>query len=105
MYESYPLKYPDDLSSFDFVSVGKNGKILKRIVFNPTETDNVYSLLFGDVIKTNQINDLSVSDNGDRHKILGTIAAAIDRYTERYPERTIYFIASSDGRTRLYNNL
>jgi hypothetical protein len=100
--EVYELRYPDDLRTFDFVSVGKNGRIPKRIAFKPTETENAYNLSFGDVTETNGIDDTSVSNNGDRNKILATIVLAVDRYTERYPGRTIYFIASTDARTRLY---
>jgi hypothetical protein len=100
--ESYELEFTDDLASFDFVSVGKNGKIPKRISFKPTETDHVYSLAFGDVTETNEINDSSISNNGDWNKILATIVSAVDQYTEQYPHRTIYFMASTDARTRLY---
>ena len=47
--EVYELEFTDDLTSFDFVSVGKNGRISKRISFKPTETENAYNLSFGDV--------------------------------------------------------
>jgi hypothetical protein len=100
--EVYELEFTDDLSSFDFVSIGKNGKIHKRIVFNPTENDSIYSLTYGDVTETDRIDDTSVSNNGDRNKILATIVLAVDRYTARYPDRTIYFMASTNARTRLY---
>jgi len=101
-YDVYDLEFIEDLSSFEFTSTGKNGNIRKRIVFRPIETESGYYLLFGDVTKENLIDDASVSNNGDRNKILATISVAVDRYTARYPERTIYFIASTDARTRLY---
>jgi hypothetical protein len=101
-YEYYPLRYQNDLSSFDFISVGRYGEILKRVEFKPTETNNVFALSFGDVTESNEIDDLSISDNGDRNMVLSTIVTIVDQYTKRYPDRTIYFIASTDARTRLY---
>jgi hypothetical protein len=100
--EVYDLRSPDDLSSFDFVSVGKNGRILKRISFKSTETENAYNLSFGDVTETNRINDSSISNNGDRNKILATVASAVDQFTKRYPWRTVYFVGRTDARNRLY---
>jgi hypothetical protein len=84
------------------VSVGKKGKILKRITFRPTENVNVYVLSFGDVTEANEIDDLSISDNGDISMVLSTIVTIVNQYTKLYPDRTIYFVASTDARTRLY---
>ena len=100
--EVYELEFTDDLTSFDFVSVGKNGRISKRISFKPTETENAYNLSFGDVTEADRINDSSISNNGDRNKILATVVSAVDQFTKRYPWRTVYFIGSTDARNRLY---
>lgn len=102
-YEYYDsVHISDDLSSFDFVSTGKNGNIPKRIIFMPTELNELYILAFGSMTDTGEIDDLSIGDNGDRNKILATIAVAVDLYTRRHPERMIYFRGSTKGRTRLY---
>lgn len=34
-----------------------------------TEMENVYNLVLGDVGEDGEIDDLSVSDNGDRNKV------------------------------------
>ena len=91
-----------DLRVFEFVSIGKYGSITKRIAFMPTEMPFVYNLAFGDVNEDDEINDFSISDNGDRNKVLATLAKVIDLYTDKYPERLIYFRGSTKERTRLY---
>jgi len=81
---------------------GRKGVIKKRIVFMPTDLDGVYNLAFGDVDEDGEVDDYSVSDNGDRNKILATVVAAVLEYTKRYPQRYIYFQGSTVERTRLY---
>ena|SRR5690606_32874179 len=68
----------------------------------PTELDQVYNLAFGDVDENGEVDDYKVSDNGDRNKILATVVAAVSKYTERYPNRYVYFQGSTLERTRLY---
>lgn len=102
-YEIYnEIKVTDDYSIFDFVSVGRNGNIPKRIEFMPTEIPSFYNLAFGDIDENGEIDDYSISDNGDRNKILATVAYAVDIYVTRYPDRWVYFRGSTLERTRLY---
>ena len=70
-YEVYTEVYKrPDLSILDFVSVGRYGAIPKRIAFIPTALPYVYNLAFGNVEEDGSIDDISVSDNGDRNKII-----------------------------------
>ena len=102
-YELYrDIEVTDDFNLFDFVSQGKKGAILKRVAFTPTEWENVYNLAFGDVDDENEIDDYSVSDNGDRNKVLATIVYIVDAYTKRFPNRWVIFRGSTAERTRLY---
>jgi|SRR5882724_4332357 len=102
-YDSYPSAYiADDLSVFEFVSRGRKGEIRKRIVFAPTSFTAVYNLAFGRITKDNTLDDLSITDNQDRNKILATVGRAVDIYTRQYPARWIYFSGSTKERTRLY---
>jgi hypothetical protein len=96
------IKVTDDFSVFDFVSIGRNGAIQKRIAFTETEWDNIYNLAFGDVDNDGEINDFSISNNGDRNKILATVAFILDAYTTKHPDRWIIFRGSTADRTRLY---
>ena len=102
-YEIYTdIKVARDLLVFEFVSMGKYGSIPKRIAFIPTELAEVDNLAFGDINEDGEIDDYSISDNGDRNKILATLAKVIELYTDKYPERWIYFRGSTKERTRLY---
>ena len=102
-YERYAAVYEaDDLSVFEFISEGRNGKIKKRIVFAKTEMRGVYNIAFGNISANNTLDDETINDNGDRNKVLATVAQAVDRYTRRYPRRWIYFSGSTYARTRLY---
>lgn len=86
-YEVYSeLIITDDFSVIDFISIGKNGAIPKRIAFTATELDNVYNLAFGDINEDGEIDDYTISDNGDRNKILATIVNVVDDYTKKFPE-------------------
>jgi hypothetical protein len=101
-YEVYDLIISIDGQVFEFKSIGKHGSISKKIALGPTRFHGVYNLSFGDVEADYAIDDYSISNNGDRNKILATVARAIDIYTDRYPDRLIYFKGSTKARTRLY---
>ena len=102
-YDSYTdLIITNDYSIFGFISHGKNGSIPKRIVFSATELDNIYNLAFGDINEEGEIDDYCISDNGDRNKILATVAKAVDDFTEKYPDRWVLFRGSTPERNRLY---
>lgn len=59
-------------------------------------------LAFGDVRKDGSIDDYSISNNGDRNKILATVAFVIELYLDRYPDRWVSFKGSTPQRMRLY---
>ncbi|RFS26674.1 hypothetical protein DVR12_02470 [Chitinophaga silvatica] len=102
-YEVYNnLTVADDLSILEFFSIGTRGVLLKRIIFVPTEQLNLVSLIFGDIDKNGDLDIFSISGNGDRNKILGTVFQAIELYLKKYPYRSIYFKGSTIERTRLY---
>jgi len=104
LHESYAevMEYNDDLSRFDFVSIGEKGVIKKRIEFRPSNTEYVYQLGFGDVLPNDEVSDIAVSDNGDRDKVLATVVRALTMFTNKYPDYWVHFEGSTDSRTRLY---
>lgn len=87
---------------YEFFSIGKKGAILKRIEFKVTDYENVYSLRFGDVNLDGELDDLIISDNGDKDKVIVTVIQVISTYLEYYPDRFVYFSGSTKERTRLY---
>ncbi|HEY9005887.1 DUF6934 family protein [Ohtaekwangia sp.] len=90
--------------NYVFTSEGQNGKIRKAIVFILIDPKGkIYNLAFGDYNEeTDQIDDLSISNNQDRDKILATVGAAVLDFSQKHPLATIIAIGSTASRTRLY---
>jgi len=62
----YLYKTEAKFTIYEFVSEGPKGRIIKMVEYIETATKNVYNLGFGDYDeKTNSINDLFVTNNGD----------------------------------------
>lgn len=91
-----------DKGIFEFISEGHKGNILKRIEFAPTQWPTIYNLAFGDIKGNGDLDDMAISNNGDRNKILATILKVVCAYTDVFPERWIFFEGSTAHRTRLY---
>ncbi|WP_338840830.1 DUF6934 family protein [Flavobacterium ginsenosidimutans] len=109
-FQKYDLLTNRDVTLFRFKSKGINGETDKGIVYKETKNETIYNLAFGDLIfdpiqKEYFIDDLIVSDNGDRNKILATVAKSAYIFSERYPNRIIFFKGSTKSRTRLYRRV
>jgi hypothetical protein len=101
--DRYELKSGTKLTTFEFISEGPKGRIPKLVQFTPTNYKDLYNLAFGDKdAQTGEINDISISNNGDSEKVLATVVATVIAFTDRYPEASIYATGSSRSRTRLY---
>jgi hypothetical protein len=89
--------------TFEFESEGKFGKVAKLVAYQSTNLKGVYNLAFGDKnTETGQINDRVLTDNGDRDKVLATVAATVYAFTDKYSDSWVYLIGSTKSRTRLY---
>jgi hypothetical protein len=77
--------------TFDFISIGVNGLINKRVIFSFVQEPNVYNLALGDVELDGSINDMNTTDNQDMLKILATIARIIKIFLDKYPQRQVFF--------------
>jgi hypothetical protein len=95
-----------DISSdalvFEFISKGPKGDIKKLIQFSETTAKNIFNLSFGNLNSDGTIDDVTTNDNKDRDKILATVASTVYNFTDRFPERYVFFTGSSKERTRLY---
>lgn len=99
----YQLSAENTLTVFEFTSIGPQGNIPKLIVFSETHLKDFYNLGFGDKDpSTGNINDKSVSNNGDSDKILATVVSAVYAFTDLHPNTWVYATGSTDARTRLY---
>ena len=90
--EKYEVRTVDAHDRFEFVSVGSNGAILKVVEFISLDEERyIYNLGFGDVNSlTGEWDDKSVSNNGDRNKILATVGSIVVSFLDIYTEAAVY---------------
>src|SRR4051794_25290611 len=101
--DRYELKARHNLTTFEFVSEGRKGRIIKVIQFQPIGLPNLYNLAFGDKNSGNgDLNDMIVTNNGDSEKVLATVVAAAYAFTDKHPDVWVYATGSTGARTRLY---
>ncbi|SHG56819.1 hypothetical protein SAMN04488109_0865 [Chryseolinea serpens] len=87
-----------------FYSEGPRGRILKAIRFVMVQASPaVFNVTLGDVkIEFGEVDTLVVSNNGDRDKILRTVAESIILFCRRYPQAYVLVSGNSPVRNRLY---
>ncbi len=65
--DRYELKAGQNLTTFEFLSEGPKGHIIKLVQFQQMNLPNIYNLAFGDLnLVSNQLDDKVITDNGDR---------------------------------------
>ena len=101
--DRYELIAGRNLTTFEFLSEGRKGKIVKVIQFQQMNLENLYNLAFGDKnADTGELDDKVVTDNGDSEKVLATVVAALYAFAYRYIDAWVYATGSNSARTRLY---
>jgi hypothetical protein len=99
----YELLAEKSLQVYEFVNDGPKGQIPKLIKFSETALKGYYNLAFGDKdIETGEIDDRSVSNNGDSEQVLATVVSAVYMFSENKKEAWVYATGSTKSRTRLY---
>ncbi len=100
----YELITEATFTSFQFISEGRKGRIIKIIEFQKMNGFiNMYNLAFGDKnLDTGEFDDKIVTDNGDSEKVLTTVLAALYDFLAKNPKAWIYVTGSTPPRTRLY---
>jgi hypothetical protein len=102
---TYPFVKRPESYYYEFYSEGPNGSIKKVVeYFRLQELEaEVFNLAFGDWNEDNhRINDLAISNNDDRDKVLATVAATVTDFMEHHPDAIIIAAGSTLSRTRLY---
>ncbi len=90
-FEKYEIEASSSLSRFEFYSIGPKGSIKKQIVFKAFEQNQtVYNIGFGDVNEVGEINDLAITGNKDSQKVLATVAMAVFKFLQKYPECYVF---------------
>ena len=103
--EGYKTSQKEGFDVFLFFSEGKNGNTPKVIAYQYI-SDLVYNLAFGDLnIKTGELDDLSISNNGDIIKIMATVIKTLPVFFEKHPKVNVVFKGSDELRTKLYQRI
>jgi len=106
LLDRYKYEVGASCQQYDFYSEGPKGSIRKAILYTFIGTwdgNDYYNLGFGDYNEEGKtINDLSVSNNDDRDKILATVAITTLEFTSHFPGCKIVAAGSTAARTRLY---
>lgn len=103
--ERYDFIADSGFARFTFKSIGLKGVLTKVIEYTPIYINGVklYNLGFGDLDEnTGELDDMSISNNGDRDKVLATVAATLLDFISYIPDARIYVEGSTVARTRLY---
>ena len=102
-YPIYDAMYAsDDFLEFEFVSTGPKGNIIKVVQFIETNDPDIYNLVLSNSMQDGQLNDIDISDNKDRNKILATVAIIIFYFTEVKPHKCVLLMGNTGVRNRLY---
>ena len=103
--EIYEYSTDEENLIYGFVSVGSQGTISKIILYE-TRAYNHFNLAFGDYDETKlEINDKSVTNNGDTIKVLGTVIETIKDFFQAYPHAILDIRGSTTLRTKLYQKI
>lgn len=98
----YALSTSSSFEEFEFISEGPNGRILKAILFSHMAGD-YYNLGFGDRnALTGAVDDSVVSNNGDRDKVLATVAFTVVEFMATHPGAKVIAIGLTPVHARLY---
>ncbi len=102
--EKYDIEISSQHTIYEFVSVGSYGRIEKVIAFTPLfEGSTFYNLGFGDVIvATGEWTDKRISNNGDRRKVLATVAATVVDFLNWHPNAIVYAQGNEEIKNHLY---
>jgi hypothetical protein len=103
MLDKYQLSSDAASMTFEFISEGPKGKIVKVVQYSETNLKDLYNLGFGDKdLATGEIDDTTITNNGDSLQVLATVAATVYAFTDKHPKAMVYARAASKARQRLY---
>jgi hypothetical protein len=102
--------YPDlSTKTFDiyfFTSTGRNGDILKAVVYAPTKFPDIYNLGMAtvkyDEFGKAYLDGKDRTNNGDINLVLSTTARTIEIYTTVFPGRKVFFQGYERHLTKIY---
>ena len=105
--ESYDFaKYEDDAYAYAFLSVGKQGDIVKVVYFQEV-SQRLYNLAMGDATGNadKPLDDMKVSDNGDMPKVMATVTKIALTFLEKNPHFAILIEGNTPLKKALYQRI
>ncbi len=103
--EHYDYSRTRTYKEYHFYSEGPKGRIRKvvRFILYYTPNGQFYNLLLGDWNEElDDIDDKSVTNNGDTEKVLASVAAIVIDFTDIFRKAVVYATGNSFARTRRY---
>ena len=102
--EIYEYAIDDNDLLYTFYSRGKNTTI--KVVIYQKAARNHFNLAFGDYDEVkDEVSDISVTNNGDTIKVLGTVIETIQTFFKAYPYAILDVRGSTISRTKLYQKI
>ena len=103
-YDKYEnISTSTDRHEFKFVSNGTKGNLEKLVQYTPFDNDkDTYNLALGTILEDGSVDYKTLSKNGDRNKILATIASTAYIFSETFPDKKIFLTGDIPSKTRLY---
>lgn len=100
--DKYPVFENAEGLAFEFYSEGPKGSI-KKVIEYQEFSKNIFNLMFGDWDeKSKKIINHSRSNNGDRDKILATVASTVIDFMRTRSKAVIFAKGETPEKTRLY---
>lgn len=97
----YQYLFDNSGQMFGFSSRGD--KVLDKIVlFAPTEIQDSYAVIIGDLQNDGSIDMDGISGSGSTEFVLATVAKAIAFFLSDHPEAEVLIKGTTQARTRLY---
>jgi hypothetical protein len=99
----FNIENTPDYELFTFSSKGRHGEIIKIVRFEEVVwLKNTFNLALGTISSDGEEDFESLTNNGDRNKVLATVAIIISKFIETHPRTSIYIAGSDIRRTLLY---
>ena len=97
------IRNTPDYQVFTFISHGRHGDLVKIVSFEEVLwLENTFNLSLGTMLSNGEGDFETISNNGDRNKVLATVVRIVNKFIEKYPEANIYLTGSDARRTLLY---
>jgi hypothetical protein len=104
--DKYPFEKTQDITVYDFYSIGHRGTIRKKIRFDLMQrSPSIFNLTLGNIPDEedqDEIDTMTVTGNGDTAKILTVVSDVIIDFLLGRTEALVYVEGATPARNRLF---